>query len=115
MKRGVVHSLVNQVKVICQDRKEFNNEIRNIIHNLMLNEYPQEFVDSITKPSRSNSPSSDTVYQNTVIIPYVAGISEKFKCTGNRFSARTIFKTDNDKNWTDQRCPEDEAVCVHPM
>jgi hypothetical protein len=115
MKRGVVHSLVNQVKVICQDQKDFNKEIRNIIHNLMLNEYPQEFVDSIMKLSRSNSPSSDTVYQDTVVIPYVAGISEKFKRTGNRFSVRTIFKTDNDEKWTDQRCSADEAVCAHPM
>jgi hypothetical protein len=40
----------------------------------MLNEYPQEFVDSTMKPLRSNCPS-DTIYQGTVIIPYVKGIS----------------------------------------
>jgi hypothetical protein len=36
----------------------------------MLYEYPQEFVDSIMKLSRSNRPSSDTIYHGTVI-PYV--------------------------------------------
>jgi hypothetical protein len=45
------------------------------------------------KPSRSNFPSSDTIYKGTVIIPYVKGIPEKFRCTGNHFNVRTIFKT----------------------
>jgi hypothetical protein len=54
-------------------------EIKNIKH-LMLNEYPQEFVDS-------------TTYQGTVITPYVRGISEKFRCIANHFSVRAIFKT----------------------
>jgi hypothetical protein len=116
MKRGVIHSLANQVKVICQDQKDFNEEIKNTIHDLTLNKYPQEFVDSIMKPSRSSSPPSDTTYQSTVIIPYVKGLSEKFKRTGNNFIVRTIFKTDTDENWTDQRCPADETVSVlHPM
>jgi hypothetical protein len=28
-----------------------------------------------------------------VYIPYVKGISEKFRCIGNRYNIRTIFKT----------------------
>jgi hypothetical protein len=57
----------------------------------MLNEYPQEFVDSIVKQLRSNCPS-DKVYQGTVIIPYIEGISKKFRCTGNCFNVRALFK-----------------------
>jgi hypothetical protein len=34
-----------------------------------------------------------TIYQGTVIIPYVMGTSEKFKHIGNCFNVRTIFKT----------------------
>jgi hypothetical protein len=45
------------------------------------------------KPRRSNRPSSDTVYQSMVIIPYVRGISGKIRRIGNRFSVRTLFKT----------------------
>jgi hypothetical protein len=48
-KRGVVHGLISQAKVICHDQKDFNNEIKNIRHDRMLNEYPQEFGDSIIK------------------------------------------------------------------
>jgi hypothetical protein len=54
-----------------QDQKDFNKEIKNRRHDLMLNEYPQEFTDFIMKPLRSNCPSSGTIYQGTVIVPYV--------------------------------------------
>jgi hypothetical protein len=93
VKMGVVHSLVNREKVICQNRKDFNNEIKTIRHDLMLSEYPEELVDSVMKPSATNRPSSDTVYQATLVIPYVKGISKKFRRIGNRFNLRTIFKT----------------------
>jgi hypothetical protein len=43
-------------------------------------------------PSARNRPSSDTVYQGTVVIPYVKGISEKFRRIGYHFSLRTVFK-----------------------
>jgi hypothetical protein len=51
--------LVKQAKVICQNQNDFNDEIKNIRHDLMLNEYPKEFVDSIMKPPASNRPSSE--------------------------------------------------------
>jgi hypothetical protein len=67
-----------------QDQKDFSKEIKYIRHDLMLNEYPQEFVGLIMKPSKS-SHRSNTVCQGMVIIPYVKGISEKFRCIGNHF------------------------------
>jgi hypothetical protein len=51
------HISVNRAKVTSQDRKGFNNEIKNIRHDLMLSEYPEEFVEFVMKPSRSNRPS----------------------------------------------------------
>jgi hypothetical protein len=59
----------------------------------MLNEYQKELVDSVIKPSRSNRPSSYIIYHGTVTIPYVKGISEKFRRIANRFNVRTVFKT----------------------
>jgi hypothetical protein len=70
LKRGVVHSLVSRAKIICQDQNDFNKEIKNIRHDLMLNEYPQAFVDSIMKPSISNHSLGKT-HQGMVIIPDV--------------------------------------------
>jgi hypothetical protein len=57
VKRGAVHNLVNGAKVICQVQKDFNKKVKNIRHYLIHNEYPQEIVDSIIKPSRNNRPS----------------------------------------------------------
>jgi hypothetical protein len=84
----------------------FNNEIKNIRHDLMLNEYPKEFVDSIMKQPSSNRPFSYTTYESRIIIPYVKGIYEKLRHTGNVFYVRIIFKIkrytprDIDENWT---------------
>jgi hypothetical protein len=36
-KRGVAQGLISRAKVICQDRKDFNKETKNIEHNLILN------------------------------------------------------------------------------
>jgi hypothetical protein len=44
------------------------------------------------KPLRNNHPS-DTIYQVTINIPYIKGISEKFRHIGNCFSVRITFKT----------------------
>jgi hypothetical protein len=97
--RTVVHGLISRAEVICQNEKGFNKDIKNIRHDLMLNEYPQEFMDSIMKPWRSNRLCSDTIYQGTAIIPYVKGTSDKFRRIGNRFNVRTIFKTKHNTPW----------------
>jgi hypothetical protein len=77
---------------MCQNQKDFNNEIRNMRHDLMLSEYPKESVDSVMKPATRNRSSSDKIYQGSIIIPYVKGTSEKFIRIGNRFNLRIILK-----------------------
>jgi hypothetical protein len=52
-------------------------KVKKMKYDLILNEYPQEFVDSIMKPSRINHPFSYTIYQGTAIIPFIQGISDK--------------------------------------
>jgi hypothetical protein len=51
LERGVVHNLISRAKVISQDQKDLNKDIKKIRHDLMLNEYRQEYVDSIMKQS----------------------------------------------------------------
>jgi hypothetical protein len=58
----------------------FNRKIVNIRHDLILNKYLQEFINSIIKPGRSNHPS-DIIYDGTVIFPYVSGISDALETT----------------------------------
>jgi hypothetical protein len=88
VKRGVVCSLVNRAKVICQNHNDFNNEIKNIRHDLMLNEYPKELFDSVIKPSERNGPSSDKIHQDTVVILYIKATSEKYRRIRNHFNLR---------------------------
>lgn len=66
-KKGL-HSFISRTKIIWQDLKDFNIEIRNINHDLMCNDYPQELVNSIMKPLWSSHSSSDAVDQGTFII-----------------------------------------------
>jgi hypothetical protein len=76
LKRGVVPILNSRAKVICQDRKDSNNDIKNMRQDLMFNEYPKEFVDSIMNPSRSNRPSSDKS-SRTLSLTHILRISPK--------------------------------------
>jgi hypothetical protein len=93
VKWGAVHSFIGRVKVMYQHQEDFNKGIKMLRHDLMLNEYPQEFVDSIMKSLRSNHPSSDTIYQGMAMFSCATSISEKFKRHGYRLHARGIFKT----------------------
>jgi hypothetical protein len=77
---------------MCQNVKDVNREIKNVKQDLMLNEYPQHFIDCAVKPRRSNCPSGGT-YHGMVITPYVWGVSEKSQCIGDHFNVSRIFRT----------------------
>jgi hypothetical protein len=48
------HNFFNRARVKSQDKKDSDKEIKDIRHDLMLNEYPQEYITSILKPSSSS-------------------------------------------------------------
>jgi hypothetical protein len=56
--------------------------------DLQLNGYPQGFIDLVI-----NSKNKEKNPLGSLYIPYVKGISEKFKRTGNRCNIRRIFRT----------------------
>jgi hypothetical protein len=58
---------------------------------MLLNECPEEFCDSVMKPCIRNHPS-DTIYQGTVIILHVMGISEQFRCTEEPLQSEDNFQ-----------------------
>jgi hypothetical protein len=92
VKGSIFLYLVHRVKAICQEQSDFNREIMNVTHYIILNGYPQCFIDITIKTRRNNS-SSDETSLGTVVIPYTRGISEEFQNIGNNFNSRTIFKT----------------------
>jgi hypothetical protein len=54
---------------------------------------PQGFTDLFINSKGSSHPNKEEKLLGSVYIPYVKGISEKFKRTGNRYNVRTIFRT----------------------
>jgi hypothetical protein len=68
VKRGIIWSLYNRATIICREQQDLAHEVNNWLRN-------------------------DVKPIGSVIIPYVKGISDKFKWIGNRYNIRTIFKT----------------------
>jgi hypothetical protein len=67
------------------------NEISSLRPDLQLNGYSQGFIDSVINSKGSNLLSKQEKPLGSVYIPYVKGVSEKFRHTGNRYNITTIF------------------------
>ncbi|PNF31038.1 hypothetical protein B7P43_G17855, partial [Cryptotermes secundus] len=93
VKRGLIKSLHDRASTICQDRRDLVREINNLRHDLPLNGYPKGFIDSVINSKGSSRPKKEESPLCSVYIPYVKGVSEKFKRIGNRYNIRTIFRT----------------------
>jgi hypothetical protein len=61
--------------------------------DLQLSCYPQGFIGLVIKSKNGSHPNKEENTLGSVRIPYVRGVSEKFKHIGNRYNIRTIFKT----------------------
>jgi uncharacterized protein (UPF0335 family) len=73
VKRGVFYSLVNRARVVYQERKGFSREIKTIKQDLMLNRYPQDFIDSVIKSRRSDRAYTDSIPHILLLYP-VSGV-----------------------------------------
>jgi hypothetical protein len=93
VKRGLIQSLHNRASTICQERQDLAKKISNLRSDLQLNGYPQGFIDSVINSKGSSRLNEEQKPLGSVYMPYVKGVSEKFKRIGNRYNIRTIFKT----------------------
>ncbi|PNF31066.1 hypothetical protein B7P43_G17441 [Cryptotermes secundus] len=82
VKRGLIKCLHNKASTICQDRRDLVKEI-NLRHDLQLNSYPKGFIHSVINSKGSRRPKKEKNPQCSVYIPYMKGVSEKFKRIGN--------------------------------
>jgi hypothetical protein len=55
--------------------------------------YSRDCTDSAFNPKGSSRPSKGVATLGIVYIPYVKGVSEKFKHIGNWYNIRTILRT----------------------
>jgi hypothetical protein len=70
------------------------HEVNNLKHDLQLNGFPPKLINTVINNTRGNNRLRNEVKPiGSVAIPYVKGISEKFKQIGNHYNIKTIFKT----------------------
>jgi hypothetical protein len=76
------------------DSQGYGGGIRpRLRRELQPNGYPQGFIDSVINSKGSSRLNEEQKPLGSVYIPYVKGVSEKFKRIGNRYNIRKIFKT----------------------
>jgi hypothetical protein len=69
-------------------------EVSNLKHDLQLNGFPPKPINTVINNTEGKNRLRNEVKPiGSVVIPYVKGISDKFKRIGNRYNIRTIFKT----------------------
>jgi hypothetical protein len=93
VQRGIIQCLHNRTFTICQERQDLFIEVGNLTRDIQLSGYPQGFIDSVINSKGSISPNKEGKPLGSVYIPYVKGVSERFRRIGNRYNIRTIFKT----------------------
>jgi hypothetical protein len=93
VKRGIIPSLYKKA-IICRERQDLAHEVNNLKHDLQLYCFPTKLINSVINNTGGNNRLRNDVKPIcSVVIPYVKGISDKFKRIGNRYNIRTIFKT----------------------
>jgi hypothetical protein len=102
---------------LCQEQEDILNDISDLRSDLQLSGYPEMFTDSVLTSRRNIRPEEEKKALRSVIIPYVKGISEKFKRIGNRYNIRTVFRTKHTLRSSlmktrPERCPLKTAHCV---
>lgn len=94
MKGWGFHILVKRAKVICQDCKDFNREINNIKYYFLFNQYPPH---TLLIPLQSQGEASILLQVENIMaqsLSHKPGIFlKKFKCSGNLYSGRNVFRT----------------------
>jgi hypothetical protein len=84
VKWGLIQSLHNRASTICQERQDLFKEISSLRRDFQLNGYPQSVIDSAIKSKSSSRLNKEEMPLGSVYIPYVKGVSEKFKRIWNR-------------------------------
>jgi predicted GIY-YIG superfamily endonuclease len=120
VKRGIIYSLLDRAATICQDRQDRLVEVSNLKHDFQLNGYSQGFINSVIRSKGSSLRKEEDKPLGIVYIPYVKGISEKFKRIGNQYNIRTVFRTKHTLRSSlvrtrPKRDPQQTAHCVYSI
>lgn len=100
VKSGIIKSLYDRARIICQNPGTFELEKKFIKEVLELNSYPVHFINrhftKLETQQRNTTTTTPTLSNDTFIIntiPYIRGFSEKLRRIGHKYNIRTVFKT----------------------
>jgi predicted GIY-YIG superfamily endonuclease len=93
MSKEELFSLHDRASTICQKQQDLLVEVNNLRRDLQLSGYPQGFINSVVRSKGSSHQKNEEKPLGSMYIPYVKGVSEKFKRIGNQYNIRTVFKT----------------------
>jgi hypothetical protein len=107
----------NRASTLCQERQDLFNEISSLRCDLQLTGYPQGFIGLGINSKGSSHRNKEQKPLGSVYIPYMKGVSEKFKCIGNRYNIRAILKTKHTlmsslMKIRPERDPQQTAQCI---
>jgi hypothetical protein len=92
VKRTLIHNLDKRTSTMCQERQDLFNEFSSLRRDLQFNGYPQGFIyNTWLLAARSSEQRRKPL--SSLHIPYVKGVLENLKRTGNRYDIRTILRT----------------------
>jgi hypothetical protein len=75
----------NKATIICRKLQDLAHEVNNLKHDFQLNGFPPKLINSvINNTGGKNRLRNDVKPIGSMVIPYVRGISDKFKPIGNR-------------------------------
>jgi hypothetical protein len=116
VKRGLIQSLHKRASTICPARQDLVKVISSLRSDLQLNGYPQGSIDSVINSKGSSHPNKEQKLLGSVYIPYVKGVSEKFRRIGNRYirtssKLNTLMKTRPERD----RYRQHSASTVFPV
>jgi hypothetical protein len=88
-----IHAHEKKVYIYIYDHLKITvYEISSLRCNLQQNGYPWGFIDFVINSKGSSHLKREVKSLGSVYIPYMKGVSEKFKRIGNWYNIRTIFR-----------------------
>ena len=91
MKKGIIRGFTERARALC-DEKHLNDELQNIEDVFVANGYDRTNVRRYMHEKKKSEMEEAKEYRGVVSIPYLKGLSEKFKRITEKHGIRTTFR-----------------------
>ena len=89
--KGIIRGFTERAKALC-DEGYREEELKNVGDIFVANGHEREEVRRTMRENKGERRDEEQEYRGVVTVPYVRGLSEKFKRVAAKHSFRTVFK-----------------------